>query len=57
MGKLCHERFFFKKMESHYGDLRPGDSAAALDAIVSISEKQIRKQTADGAIRTTVFSA
>tara|TARA_R110000772_G_scaffold123617_5_gene229987 strand:- start:399 stop:512 length:114 start_codon:yes stop_codon:yes gene_type:complete len=37
--------------------LRPGDSAAALDAIVSISEKQIRKQTADGAIRTTVFSA
>ena len=46
-----------RKMESHYGDVRPGDAAAALDAIVSIIDKQIRKQTADGVIRTTAFSA
>ncbi len=47
----------YAKMEEQYGNVRPGDAAAALQAIVSIIDKQIKKQTADAAIRTTAFTA
>ena len=45
------------KMEAAYGDVRPGDAAASLQAIVAIIDRQIKKQAVDGAIRTTAFSA
>jgi len=45
------------EMESRYGDVRMGDPAAALEAIVAIIDRQIKKQTADAAIHTTAFSA
>jgi hypothetical protein len=45
------------QMESRYGDVRMGDPAAALAAIVAIIDRQIKKQTADAAIHTTAFSA
>lgn len=45
------------QMESRFGDVRMGDPAAALAAIVAIIDRQIKKQTADAAIHTTAFSA
>jgi hypothetical protein len=45
------------EMESRYGDVRMGDPAAALAAIVAIIDRQIKKQTADATIHTTAFSA
>jgi hypothetical protein len=45
------------EMESRYGDVRMGDPAAALEAIVAIIDRQIKKQTADAAIHTTAFTA
>ncbi|MGA7341363.1 MAG: hypothetical protein WBE72_13125 [Terracidiphilus sp.] len=45
------------EMESRYGDVRLGDASAALEAIVAIIDRQIKKQTADAAIHTTAFTA
>jgi hypothetical protein len=45
------------QMESRYGDVRMGDPAAALEAIVAIIDRQIKKQTADAVIHTTAFTA
>jgi hypothetical protein len=45
------------EMESRYGDVRMGDPTAALEAIVAIIDRQIKKQTADAAIHTTAFAA
>ena len=44
-------------LESRYGDVRMGDPSAALEAIVAIIDRQIKKQTADAAIHTTAFTA
>lgn len=45
------------EMESRFGDVRMGDASAALEAIVAIIDRQIKKQTADAAIHTTAFTA
>jgi hypothetical protein len=45
------------EMESRYGDVRMGDPSAALESIVAIIDRQIKKQTADAAIHTTAFTA
>ncbi len=45
------------EMEARYGDVRAGDAAAALHAMVEIIDKEIHKQTADAIIRTTAFTA
>jgi hypothetical protein len=45
------------EMESRYGDVRMGDPSAALEAIVAIIDRQIKKQTADAVIHTTAFTA
>jgi hypothetical protein len=45
------------EMESRFGDVRMGDPSAALEAIVAIIDRQIKKQTADAAIHTTAFTA
>jgi len=44
------------KMEERYGDVRPGNAAAALQAMVAVIDREIIKQSADGVIRTAAFS-
>jgi len=44
-------------MESRAVDVRGGDPSAALQAMTAVIDRQIKKQAADGAIRTTAFAA
>ncbi len=44
-------------MDENYGNVRPGDAAAALRAISAIIDRQIDKQTIDAVVRTTAFTA
>jgi hypothetical protein len=45
------------QMESRQVDVRAGDPSAALAAMIDVIDRQIKKQTADGAIRTAAFTA
>jgi hypothetical protein len=54
---VAHGFYKATEMESRYGDVRMGDPAAALAAIVAIIDREIKKQTADAVIHTTAFSA
>jgi hypothetical protein len=45
------------EMEARVFDVRAGDASAALQSMVAVIDRQIKKQTADGAIHTTAFSA
>lgn len=45
------------EMESRAVDVRGGDPTAALQAMTAVIDRQIKKQAADGAIRTTAFTA
>ena len=44
-------------LESRVVDIRSGDPTAALDAVVKVIDRAIEKQTADGVIHTTAFTA
>lgn len=45
------------KMEARVVDVRAGDPAAALQSVIAVIDRQIKKQVADGAIHTTAFTA
>ena len=45
------------EMEARVFDVRAGDPTAALQSMIAVIDRQIKKQAADGAIRTTAFSA
>jgi hypothetical protein len=45
------------QMEARTVDVRAGDPAAALQAIVAVIDREIKRQAADAAIHTTAFSA
>jgi len=45
------------QMEARTFDVRTGDASAALQSMVAVIDRQIKKQVADGAIHTTAFTA
>ncbi|MDI1241955.1 MAG: hypothetical protein PSX80_08565 [bacterium] len=44
------------QMEARVFDVRAGDASAALQSMIAVIDRQIKKQTADGAIHTTAFA-
>ncbi|MEQ1763118.1 MAG: hypothetical protein ABL984_08240 [Pyrinomonadaceae bacterium] len=45
------------QMEDRTQNVRAGDASAALQSMIAVIDRQIKKQTADGVIHTTAFSA